>query len=788
MKSIVILVLLAGCLTGEHRDARDKYNEGVGQLVKGDYEAAEKALLDARSGAGVDPELRFRAAYDLGMAYATHADKTKGGKDADLAKALEQEQEAISWFSDALRLRPSDADTIANLAVVRARAQAIADDLRKGENKLEARLDAVMKDQRGVLDEARGAWLTIKQGGGADPLAEQAVLTKLADRERGIVAEVGTIGDLASDEIDAIGKKKDDKREPKEQARMVQLKNLDLYLLDARARIAEARRKLQELAAQDGVARAEAALAALKRAREQLLDPIAVLGEVARDEVQMVQEARAAAPAEHGLAGVGSAAPAAAAVPAWLEPGAMAERQSGLRDRLEEVRARMAAGVEGADRRDAAGSGASAGSGEPPAKPLSAEEHEVIERVRTALPFIGTASSAMQRAQVAFTAAKTPDAIVAQTEALVALERAIEEFSDLKQVIELAYDHHEETLGYLSPEAAKDLAPAERARKTLDAVTANRARLDRITGLLAEKQAQLAQQKAQLEAKLAQGAGSGSAAAPDGAAARAQLAQADKQMQTAEQLRAEAATALAALDTALAKNTDPMPPAKDAEAKLSELRQLFFSVVEHLKELVRTQGETRDRTAAEVTEDDLTRAPKLPALIAAQDHHLGMAKAITDALAKQADEAGKQAAPPPGQGQGPTKPQQGPDPKALAGAADEVRKAQTDMSDAHTAIDKSQKATNVSVPLQPAVDSQGKALEHLEAALKLLEPPPKKNDQDKDQQKQDPQKQEQQKQDKPKQEQPKPQPQGGAGQRARDDDARRQQRKGSASEPVDKDW
>ena len=196
-----VLVWLASCVSAEHREARDKYNEGVADLVKGDLDAAEKALLDARSGAGVDPELRFRAAYDLGMAYASHAEKTKGGKDADLAKALEQEQEAVSWFSDALRLRKDDADTIANLAVVRARAAAISDDLRKDESKLEARLEAVITDQRGVLDEARGAWVAIRDTRGGDPLAQQAALTKLADRERGIVAEVGTIGDLASDEM-----------------------------------------------------------------------------------------------------------------------------------------------------------------------------------------------------------------------------------------------------------------------------------------------------------------------------------------------------------------------------------------------------------------------------------------------------------------------------------------------------------------------------------------------------------------------------------------------------------
>ena len=57
-------------------------------------------------------------------------------------KALDLAQQAASWFGDAGRLRPDDADTRANLAIVRARVQAISDELRKGEGKLEARLDA----------------------------------------------------------------------------------------------------------------------------------------------------------------------------------------------------------------------------------------------------------------------------------------------------------------------------------------------------------------------------------------------------------------------------------------------------------------------------------------------------------------------------------------------------------------------------------------------------------------------------------------------------------------------
>ena len=150
----------------------------------------------------------------------------------------------------------------------------------------------------------------------------------------------------------------------------------------------------------------------------------------------------------------------------------------------------------------------------------------------------------------------------------------------------------------------------------------------------------------------------------------------------------------------------------------------------------------------------------------------------SDALAAQADAAAKQ------QGQ----PQQGPSPKALAGAADEVRLAHNDMSDAQMNLTKAKEATTKSMSLDPATKSEAKAIEHLTSALKLLQPPPKQNEQKQDDKKQQ---DEQKKQDDKKQQEQQQQQQGGPGQRARDDDARRQkerQKQQRDSEPVDQDW
>ena len=735
---------LAACGAKQHRAAREKYDHGVELLAKGDFAGAETALTEARADAGVDPELRFRAAYDLGLAYAAHADQAKKpGKDGepDLTQALELEQKAVSWFFDAAQLRKDDDDTKTNLAIARARLRAIEDELARSGNKLEARLDTVIKAQRGVLDDARDAWAQVKQTHGADPLAQENALVHLADLERGILAEAGVIGDLASDEIDSIGKKPEDKRSQEEKVRIVQLKNLDLYLMDGRTAIAEARKKLQELDAENGVSRAEAALVELKRAREQLLDPITVLREIAGDQLELAQQTGQAGAHEGGTSLL--AKPGAAdqpALPAWLAPPALAERQIGLHARVEEVKARLAAAQAAKDQ------------AKDPA--TDDKQKKLLERVAAALPHVEAASTAMDTAHGALVADKLADAAKAERDALIELARAIEQFADLKQTIDLAAETQHQIVALLSPEAAKELTPAERTSQTADALGANLARMTRIQELIAGEVAQADQTKDKKQAD----------------AMKQRLA-------TAETLRADAAKALADTQKAIQANQDPTAPAKLAADKLDELRRLFFTVIEHLQELIRQQGETRDQTSQANGEDDFTRAPKLPGLVSRETEHGDMAKAIIDALAAQADALAAQAGAAAKQQGGPPALLGAPSPKQLSAAADEVRLAQNDMADANVTLGKAKDAKQ-SVSLKPAIDAMGKALEHLENALELLQPPKKKKDHDQQQQQAQPQQQQQQ-------------PQGGAGQRVRDEDAQRQRdrrRRQAESEPVDEDW
>ena len=265
-----IAAFVVACSGAEHLPARDHYNAGVAALANKKYEDAEKELLAARDQAKIDPELRYRAAFNLGLALAAHADELRAKQPPDAKAALDLLHQAAGWFSDALRLREKDADALAALARVKARISAISDELTRGDNGLEPRLDRLIDTQRALRDDLEKLWLSLDAAGaaGRDPLAGQKPLTTLADRERVILSDAGVIGDLAGDEIDAIGKKAETERTDQEKVRVVQLQNLDLYLQEARSGLSNARRKMQELTAGPAHASADNALVALKRARE----------------------------------------------------------------------------------------------------------------------------------------------------------------------------------------------------------------------------------------------------------------------------------------------------------------------------------------------------------------------------------------------------------------------------------------------------------------------------------------------------------------------------------------
>ncbi len=763
MKAIAILALAAllACGDASGRAARTTYNAGVALLGEGKLDEAEQRLLAARDLAGYDDEVRFRAAFDLAAVAVARAEAALAAQPPAADQAMAAYEKARTWLSDAVRRRPKDADARANLERVEARLLALIDEAGQGDNALEKRLDRAIAAERDLRDAARALWAGQAASGG-DPLAAKDQFEAAATRQRTLAAEVGTIADLAGDEITAIGGKTEEERSDEEKVRLVQLQNLDLYVQDARKAMTDARRNLLELAGELAHQRTGAALESLKRAREQLLDPLAVLQGVAADEVELARY----------LAALTAHAGKDDPLPAWLTARGLGGDQIDVRARLEEVKARLQAAL------DAPAPGADGGAPDPKA----AEAAKVKAQVAAAMPSLEEASTQMKVASDALAAEDVAAGSTAAQASLVAIATAIEQFFALRQLIDVTLAQERDVIAAITPpaEGAQALPPAERAKRVDDGVSKNRARLERMKALIAEEQDK---------------ATAPPPADPSGAAPAApdpqQLEEQKQLFARAEALRLEADAALVALAAVAAGGKGPpaLDSAKLAEAKLVELQKLFFSVIEHLKELIREQGETRDDTTSAQAEDDTGRAARLPGLIERQSTHGQVAEAIAQALASQADAAAQQG----GQGGAPQggAPQGGPTPQALGQAAQEVRSALGSMQDATTTLTQARdQAQQMSYDIGPAIDSQKTAVEHLENALRLLQPPQQdkqdKQDQQNQQQQQQPDKQDQQQQQQQSADQQLQQVREREAQREREQ--RERERQAGGADPVDKDW
>jgi len=781
VKALVVLAMIAalGCGDSRARAAREQYNTGVALLADGKLDEAETALLAARDQAGFDDEVRFRAAFDLASVSIARAEAAAGGQPPDPAKAIAAYRQARTWLSDAVRRHPKDVDARANLERVEARILALVDEAARGDDSLDKRLDRAIATERGLRDAARALWADQAAAGG-DPLAGKDAFEAAATQQRTLGAETGAIADLAGDEITAIGGKKEAERTDEEKVRLVQLQNVDLYIEDARKEMTDARRNLHELQGELAHQRTAAALESLKRAREQLLDPIAVLQGVAGDEVQLGGYLGA-------LTELAKPGQARTEIPAWLTAKELGGEQIDLRARLEEVKARLEAALQPPEPPQAGA--------EP--DPKAAQAEQLRAQIAAAMPAIEEASTAMKRASDALSAEDVPGGTVAAHDSLLALARAIEQFLALRQLIDVALADQHGVVAAITPPAAdapppdgKAMTTADRAKLVSDGVGKNRARLARM-------QAMIADELAKATAAPAEPAPPAQPGAPDPAAEAEQAKQLYAQ---AEALRVEADAALVALATVAAGGKGPpaLESAQLAQRKLVEMQKLFFSVVEHLKELIRQQGETRDDTATAQAEDDAGRAQRLPDLIGREDGHAQLAEAIASALAAQADAANQQQGnPQPGNPQ-PGNPQQGqpqqgggPSPQALGQAAGEVRSGLASMQDASTTLTQARdQAQQMSYDIGPALEAQKTALEHLENALRLLTPPPKPDPQKPDQQKPDQQQQDQQKQDQQQQQQQQSADEQLRQVREREAQREREKRERApgGNDPVDKDW
>ena len=723
-------------------DPRTRYNTALEAFGASAIEAAVEGFLAARDEAGPDVELRYRAAFNLGVALAARADAEQAGEPE---RAIETLRTSAAWFNDAIRLAPeADEDARVNLEVVLRRIQQLADQINQG-NRLEARLNRIIDDQRGLRDSVRGLFSAIEsEGAGAEPVGFQRDFEDLATLERTLLAEAGSIGDLAAEERALIEAKDEAERTEPERIRAFQLDAMNAWLQQARQSLSDARRRLRRLEAERAHGRADAALAELKRAREQLLDPITVLQRVAQDQTLLLTHTQALAVLEGGNLRLDSDDQAVAAPPAWLDAGHLGERQDDVSARTGEVLARFGAGAED-----------EAIELPPDASP---EQRRLVESVREAVPLLQSALAAMRDTEVALATGSLAPAVDSESEALRMLYRAIERFAGLRELIELAYADQTQAVALLTPGEAgtplAELTTDERARAVGETVNANLDRLERLEGLLEDERAAVesAASAAGQEGQTVQddSGGQDDRNGQPGEADEERLHAQIERFELAEQLRAGAAEALAELDAAIADaagatETEPLRLASEALASIEELRRLFFNIVEHLRELLAGQADTYDGTAAlgieaeaEEASDELVAG--LGLATERQNEHTATAELLTQALFEQADAAGVSATAGSGASAGQAPAEQ------FAAAAEEVRAATGSMQSAGVGLADAAGAAAAPIPdLEPILGNQLQAMVHIENAIRLLQPPEQQQDQG-DQQQQQQQQQEQRQQ------------------------------------------
>ncbi|MDJ0864636.1 MAG: VWA domain-containing protein [Myxococcota bacterium] len=668
---------------------RESYNAGLEQMAEREWEAAERLLAAARGAARDDGELRYRATYNLGWLAVQRADELI---ESEPDEALRWLHVAIDRFREAVRVRPDASDARQNLELTLRRALVLEDSLaQQGEADLASALQELADQQRALLTDARRSVQRLAES--SDPNAADAPglrgeFRSLAARQRRILSDADRLAERAAQERATLEAKAPEERGPEDGMRSAQLGNLLHYLHRARERLGHARRELRQRRGERGFRRASAALGELKRAQDQLRDPVQVLDALITDATEQARYTVARAALEGSLPLPEERRPEP---PAWLTPKLLLETQQGLAERTGELHARLEAGLTQAG---------AASQSDPQAE-------RTLARVREAEPFVRSGSEAMADAVAPLEAGRTPEALEAQQQALRALLEARERFLDLRRLIESAHAAQTQIGAGLAVEEA---ARAARLPRLAEAQIGNLERAGRI-------EQQIAEERATLEA---------GAAAPD---ADPQALEGQRQrLELADGLLAGAQAAMRTTRDELVAAAGEAPEGEPAEAareaseralaRLEALRRLFFSVVEHLQELARRQLELGDETEAAAggqLGDLEALAAELVRLGDAQRQRAADAESIAQSLLAQSRADPAQAGVPPDAMQQAAEAQQ-----RFARASDHVTVAREAMDRAAGGM----QADAATPRLDPVRADQNEALTELAAALELLAPPP----------------------------------------------------------------
>ena len=786
---------------------RDLFNLANDELARGEYDVAIEGFSRARNEASFDNELRYSAAYNLGFAYAAKADSLgaiDGLDEGGLESAIEWLSSSVAWFRDAVRQRPSLDEARGNLEIVLKRQLNAQDLMAQKFNTPERQLDALIAAQREIRESARALSQQIAgTSAERDPISFQNDFRSIARMQR----EAMTAGNLAAENIAnakaLIESKTEEARTQEEAYRKFQFEAVIPLLDQARQYMGSARRQMRDMSMNDALRQTNKAFYALKQAREQLDDPLRILGHISEDEQNFVRlaEANAVFKSPERLAEYRAKTQnSEASLPPWLNEALLSDTQQDVLERTK----RVASFLEAVVSVDVSGTEPSGADAE-----AAAEQRAQIGE---ALPLIRRAAEEMAAADGAVLRDDAEGALRHGAQSVELLALAMERFADLKHLVEIAYRSQKAMSGVVAGDIGSEsphLLSREQQKELLSpALATNIERLERLSAALAKASA-----KAIAEVnKAAQSAQGQAAAQGQGDALKAQIdeqiAETQKFFEHAETLRAEAQAAMkrmaAVVDAYDAEGmagtategtgSGGIVPATAEDAvwgelseddelagsHLEQLRMLFFTIAEHVEELLRQQMSTLDTTTDVSTLAGDEQTLKLPAVVDRQRVHELTATQLARAITEQSEKMRAQAE---------QAPQGGEQAQEMAQrygqAASEIEVAAASMRQAQTDLQSEDRL------FSEALAQQKEAAEHLEKALEWLQPPQQQQQQNDEQQQQNDEQQQNAQQQKPQQKMSKEQAEKKIEQIRSRDQARRKARESrneGSGMPVVNDW
>ena len=680
--------------TDNAEDPRHVYNDGLVALNEGRYEDASTTLFDARDLARSDVKLRQYASYNLALSYAK---KGIQAEEENPEEASTQYEHAVTWFRDALQLNPEDQEARINLEIVLKRIQLLADRLNAGKNGLEGRLDRLLDDTRTLRDQTRNLKVQLDTGKTADSL--KTTFEQLAIEVRSLQAQASTTIQLSSNELSNIEAKAEEQRTDEDKMRASQLGALSFHLEQGRDQIADARRVLRRTDIEKSLDRLDRAVRTIHRAREQLQDPLVVLQSLAQEESQITEQTSVLlAQKNPGLFLSQTQQPRK--LPSWFDSKLLSSEQGNIHERTDEILQRFSFSISQDDTQE---------------EQQDPQAAEFLSLVEDAVPPLANTVVFMKSAQDALLDEDLTNAIQQEYRAQQELAKAIERFADAKNLIELAYQTQQGLVLLVTPpkegeELPVELSAEQRLEAVSKALNENISRVQRLKGALRREKEKQLQQVPQQEENQEEDPKENIEAL----------------FTNAEDLRTSVLRSLEEMETSIENEEPVLVDAQQAQEDLQKLRVLFFSVVEHLKQLLEDEGTLRDETSALISDDYERMIDGLRLTLAEQQEYMQRAQAIAQVLQQQADMAAQ------------SQEQQGQQQaEALAEAYAHTSTAQTAMSDALDLLTQvQQEEGGISHDPQPALDFQQEAMESLMAAIQALQPPQQNPDQGEDEQEQ----------------------------------------------------